>query len=167
MTIQNIIDWFGENPNIILAYFSALLIICLMGLLFSNSLVFKPPINYIYTVLIYAVSVPGLLALILVLYSLFINKANLLEVNMLAYFLPIGATIVNIIIIKKTVRLDRIPGFDKLSGMFLLIVVTFVVTYILQRLFFGVIFIGSFIHLVVLFVILLVALRYAWKKILG
>ena len=167
MTIQDIIDWFGSNPNAILTYFAVFLILSLSGLLLSNKLDFKPPVNYLYTILMYAVTIPGLLAFVLLLYGLFINKTNLLQVNLLVYFLPIFASIINIIIIKKTIPLEAIPGFDKLSGMFILIIVAFVITFILQRMFFGVFFMGNFLHLIGLFLILLVALRFAWKKVFG
>lgn len=166
MTIQDIINWFNANPNVILSYFSVILILSLLGLLLIKPKHFKPPINYLYTILIYAVTIPGLLACILVLYGLFINKTNLLKVSVLAYFLPIIASIINIIIIKKTVPLVYIPGFNRLSGMILLIIITFIITYILQRMFFGVIFIGSFSSLIGLFLVLLIIINYAWKKII-
>lgn len=165
MTVQDIIDWFSTNPNSILIYFSIVFIISLLGLLFIKPESFKSPLTYLYTFLIYAITIPALLALILLLYGLFIQKTSFLEVNAMVYFLPIVAWGVIIVIIKKTVPLVDIPGFDRLSGLIVLIVIAFIITYVLQRMFFGVIFMANFTHLIGLFLILLLLLRYAWKKI--
>lgn len=165
MTIQDIINQFDSNAEIIVTYFVALLIISLLGLLFVNKTNYKSPINYIYTLLTYAVSIPGLLSIILVLYSFFFLHKNLMEVNVLAYYVPIIAMGLILFIIKKTVPLRLIPGFNRLSGLFMLIFVAFILTYILQRMFFGVFFIGSFLHLIAIFVVLLIILKIGWSKI--
>ena len=136
MTIQDFINWFGNNPNIVLGYFSIIIVIALLGLLFVNQSNFKSPINYLYTILIYAVTIPGLLALVLILYSFFFLKTNLLQLDLIAYFVPLIAMIVTLVIINRTISIKQIPGFGKLSGLFLMIMITFIITYILQRMFF-------------------------------
>lgn len=166
MTIQEIIDQFGNNSGIILNYYIVLLVLCLLGLLFVKSDDFKSPVNYFYTGLVYAICIPALLSFMLLLYSFFFLRANLLQVNALTYFLPIASLILLLFIIKKTVPLKKIPGFEKISGLFLLISITFIVTYVLQRMFFGVFFIGSFKHLIAIFLVLLVLFRFGWRKIM-
>lgn len=166
MTVQDIINWFGTNPNLIYGYFAILIGIAVLGLLFLRATHFKPPITYLYTLLVYGLTIPGLLALILVLYSFFFLKVNFLELNVLAYFVPLIAMVIGLLLIKKTIRMSRIPGFDKLSGLFIMVIITFIITYVLQRMFFGVFFIGRFEHLLLLFVGLLIVLRIAWSKIM-
>lgn len=144
MTIQEIINQFDNNSGLILNYYIVLLVFCLLGLLFVKPNNFKSPINYVYTALIYALCIPALLSSILLLYSFFFLRENLLQVNALAYFLPIVSLVLLLFIIKKTIPLKAIPGFEKISGLFMLIIVTFIVTYVLQRMFFGVFFIGGF-----------------------
>ncbi len=165
MTVQDFIDWFGNNPNLVLGYFIVIIVISLLGLLVVNRRNFKPPVNYFYGLLIYAVTIPGLLALILLLYSFFFLKVNLLQVDLIAYFVPLVATLITLVIINKTVPMSRIPGFGKLSGLFLIVMITFVITYILQRMFFGVFFVGRFQYLVIFFLALLFGLKIAWDRI--
>lgn len=166
MTIQDIINQFEGNASFIINYYVGLLVVSLIGLLFINPSNFKTPINYVYTILIYATCIPALLSLILILYNLFFLNSNLLKVNIIAYFLPIVSLFVLLFIIKKTVSLNSIPGFKKISGLFMLIMITFIITYIMQRMFFGVFFIGSFKYLIALFLVLLILLKIGWSKIM-
>ena len=166
MTIQDIIYWFANNSRILTSYYLVLFIVSLLGLLFLKRDNFKNPLDYLYSVIIYAVTIPGLLSVILILYGFFFLKINLLQVNVLAYFLPLLAMIVILLIVKKTIPLKLIPGFERLSGLFLMIMVAFVITYILQRMFFGVFFIGKFQYLILMFLALLFLLRLGWNKII-
>ncbi|SEL70018.1 hypothetical protein SAMN04487910_3100 [Aquimarina amphilecti] len=165
MTVQDFINWFGNNPNLILSYFAIIIACSLIGLLFIKPSNFKPPINYFYGILIYAVTIPGLLALVLLLYSFFFLKTNLLQLDLVTYFVPLVSMIISLIIINKTIPMSQIPGFGKLSGLFIIIIITFIITYILQRMFFGVFFVGRFQYLVVFFLVLLLGLKIAWDRI--
>lgn len=165
MTVQDFINWFGNNPNLVLSYFIVIIAIAIIGLLFVNQDNFKPPITYFYGVLIYAVTIPGLLALVLLLYSFFFLKTNLLQLDLVTYFAPLVAMIITLVIINKTITMSRIPGFGKLSGLFIIIIITFIITYVLQRMFFGVFFVGKFEYLILLFLALLFGLKIAWNRI--
>ncbi|WP_103072174.1 hypothetical protein [Aquimarina sediminis] len=165
MTLQDIINWFSTNPKLILIYFTVVIVLSLLGLVLVNQRNFRPPLNYMYGALVYAATIPGLLALIIILYSFFFLKMNLLEMDVLTYYVPVACMFLSLFIIHKTVPMSRIPGFDKLSGVFVIVGITFVITYILQRMFFGVFFVGRIQYLLLFFVAILIILRIAWKKI--
>ena len=101
----------------------------------------EAPHKYIYSGLIYMSSIPGIFGTIITSYTLFILRGNLLNVNVIIYFLPIISMITTIIFIRRQVDLDDIPGFEKLSGLFMILGVTFILTLILLKtrifLFFG------------------------------
>ena len=165
MTVQDLINWFSDHPNLVLGYFITLIALSLIGSLFVNRQNFKPPINYIYGGLVYLVTIPGLLSLVLLLYSFFFLRTNLLQLDLISYFVPLIGMILTLVIIHKTVPMSSIPGFGRLSGLFIIIVITFVITYILQRMFFGVFFVGKFQYLIMFFLVLLIGLKIAWDKI--
>ena len=148
MTVQNIISWFSNHPRLIIGYFILLTILSLIGLLLIKPKHFKPPLSYLYGILIYAVTIPGLLSLVLILYSFFFLKTNLLQLDLVTYFIPFVAMLLILWIINKTIPIKNIPGFSKLSGHYILILITFIFTYILQRMFFGVFFIAKFEYLI-------------------
>jgi len=166
MTVQDIINWFGRHPQMVLTYFVVMVLLALIGLLFVRPSNFKPPINYAYGALIYAVTIPGLLSLVLILYSFFFLKANMLQLDLMSYFVPLIATVITLVIINRTIPMKSIPGFDKLSGLFILIIATFIITYVLQKMFFGVFFIGRFQYLVLFFLALLIGVKIAWDRII-
>ncbi|MBE7689923.1 hypothetical protein [Tenacibaculum piscium] len=165
MTVYDLINILAENSATILNYYIFLLVIILLGLLFSNVINLKSPIIYLYTVLIYAISIPAILAIILVVYNFFFLHKNLLQLQLVTYYLPIIAMLVLLLIIKKTVPLKEIPGFDKLSGLFIILFITFLSTYFIQKAIIGVFFIGSFTQLIVIFLVLLVLLKLGWDKL--
>jgi len=166
MTVQQLIDLLGSHPKLILSYFVIIVIISLVGLLFVTPKNYSKSIGYMYSVLVYAVAIPGLLSIILILYNFFFLKANLLGLDISIYFVPLAAMILTLVVINKTVSMSQIPGFDKLSGLFLLIMITFIITYVLQRMFFGVFFIGKIQYLIVFFLALLFGIKVAWSKIM-
>ncbi|CAL2089073.1 hypothetical protein [Tenacibaculum sp. 190524A02b] len=164
MTVQDLINLLSNNSSVIINYYVVLLVISLCGLLFITNQNFKKPINYIYSVLIYAAVIPGLLSVILVVYSFFFLRKNLIHLEIITYYLPIIAMIVLLLIIKKTIPLQRIPGFDRLSGLFIIIFIAFIITYFIQKIFIGIFFIGSITHLLGIFIVLLILLKIGWNK---
>lgn len=54
-------------------------------------------------------------------YTLFFSRENLLDASLLAYFTPVVSMIVTLVFIRKSVSFDDIPGFDRLSGLMLMI----------------------------------------------
>lgn len=165
MTIQNIIDWFNNHSSLIIVYFLIIFVISLVGLVIINKNNFQKPITYFYCILIYSTTIPGLLSLVLTLYSFFILKTDLLQFNISTYFIPIISMVSILFIIKKTIPLSEIPGFSKLFGLMILILITFIITFIVQRMFFGVLFVGKFYYLILLFFVFLFAIKIAWNKI--
>lgn len=165
MTVYDLINILTKNSNTILNYYILLFVIALIGLLFANSIRAKTPIVYVYSALIYAIIIPGLLAIILVIYNFFFLRKNLMQLELVTYYLPIIAMLFLLLIIKKTLPLKEIPGFDKLSGLFVILFITFLITYFVQRAVIGIFFIGSFTQLIVIFLVLLVVLKLGWNKL--
>lgn len=165
MTIENIINQLGNYPSIILIYFGIMLGVSLLGLLLVKEQNYRPPINYLYGGLVYLVAIPGLLSVVLLLYSFFFLKTNVLQLNIVTHYVPIVFMIATLLIINRTIPLKRIPGFDRLSGLVILITGAFILTFILQRMIFGVFFIGSFTYLIAFFGLILLGLKIGWNKL--
>jgi hypothetical protein len=99
------------------------------------------PWKYIYAVLVYLACVPGMFAGVLTAYTLFFSHENLLDVNPLIYFLPIVSMVVTLILVRKNVAFDEVPGFDRLSGLMIMVGCSFAAALAIQKtniwLFFG------------------------------
>lgn len=164
MSVSEIISLIGANPTTIIAYYLIILAITIVAAIYVKRDNYKPPFIYLFSVLVYAVSIPGIVSLILVIYGFFFQKINFLQVNLLAYFLPIFALVVILVILNKAVRLKTIPGFKRISGLFMMITLALFVSYVLQRMFFGVIFFGRFQTLLIIFAVILIAIKIGWDR---
>ncbi len=163
MTLQDLLDWFGQHQYWVLGYFLGLLVLTILITLILN----KKNINslkYVMSAIVYGVAVPGILATILVLYSLFILRTSLLQVSVIAYFVPILAAILTLFILNKKVHMNQIPGFKRLSALLLMILISFAIVFVLQKMYFGVFFIGGFGQLILVFAVVLIVLKFAWAR---
>jgi hypothetical protein len=119
------------------------------------------PHKYIYAVLVYLSCVPGIFSSVIVAYSLFFLRSNLLEVNLLIYFLPIASMVLTIAIIRRSVDLDYLPGSDRLVGLAALLTITFVLALLLMKTRIWVLFGGSLTSLLVIMVFLFFLLKWS------
>jgi len=62
---------------------------------------------------------------VLTAYSMFFRNENLLEVNLLVYVLPLVSMTVALVFVHKNVGFEAVPGFDRLSGLMILIACSF------------------------------------------
>ncbi|MCK5803905.1 MAG: hypothetical protein KAI66_13790 [Lentisphaeria bacterium] len=99
--------------------------------------------RYLYSILIHYATFPGVLACVLTGYQLFIQRGNLLSVNLLVYFLPIGVMMATLFLVTRAVDLDRIPGFDRLSGFVTTIAIAFTIALVILKLRIGLLFFSS------------------------
>lgn len=91
------------------------------------------PWTYVYSVLVYAVCIPGLFAAVLTAYALFFTRENLLDASLPVYFLPIVSMVVTLVRIRKSVSFDKVPGFDRLSGLMVMIGLSFAIALAIDR----------------------------------
>lgn len=123
------------------------------------------PHKYVYSVLVYTSTVPGMFAAILCGYSLFMSKTNLLEVNVVLYFLPVISMILTLVVISKSVNTDFIPGFDRLTGLCMILAVTFILALLLMKTRIFVIFGASFMTLIFFVVVMFLILKWGTHKL--
>ena len=106
--------------------------------------------KYFYAVLVYLTCVPGMFAGVLTAYTLFFSRENLLDTNLLVYFLPIVSMIVTLVLIRKNVAFDEVPGFDRLSGLMVMVGCSFAIALAIQKTRIWIVFGGSIERLFIL-----------------
>lgn len=165
MTLQQLFDSIGENPTFIIIYFFSLPILSYVMTWITDKDAYKSPWKFIYSGLIYLACVPGIFATLLIAYNMFFMGKNLLEVNLLVYFLPIISMIATLLILSRKLHLSLIPGFDKISGLVFMITAASITIFILDKMRILVFFYGSIWYLIGLFVILLIIFRVGFKRL--
>ncbi|MCY3021915.1 MAG: hypothetical protein NTW87_23130 [Planctomycetota bacterium] len=126
------------------------------------------PWKYVYAVLIYWVCVPGLFAAVLTAYLLLFQNANLMKLNILVFFLPILSMGITLALIGRNAgSFDPIPGFNRLSGLMLMLVVSFAIAFVLHRLHIWVAFFGDLGSLLLIALIAFALLKLAAQRMAG
>ena len=125
------------------------------------------PWKYVYSVIIYLACIPGIFSLFLTLYSVLLLRASLLAVNVLSYFLPFLSMFLTLFIVRRSVTFDDIPGFRRLYGLFLLIGLTFLVLFTLDRLRILLIFRSSIFLFFGLGIAIFFLLKYSARLLFG
>lgn len=134
MTTRDFIDMTGQYPRILIAIFVLPPVMAwFCGLVHGKDRGGTAPWKYFYSILVYLVCVPGLFASVLTAYTLFINKENLLDANTLVYFAPIVSMIVTLVFIGRNVSFDDVPGFERLSGLMVMMGCTFAIVLFIDR----------------------------------
>ena len=134
MTTREFIRLAGEHWLVLTGVFLALpLITWLCGQAHARGQGGASPWKYIYAVLVYLACVPGLFAAVLTAYTLFLSHENLLDVNPLVYFLPLASMIVTLVLLRKNVDFEEVPGFDRLSGLMAMIGCSFALALAIQK----------------------------------
>lgn len=165
MTISKFIEWVNLHSNLVIIYMIIVPVLALIATMVVGGINRKSSSRYLYSGLMHATCIPGVLAMILSGYTIGLQRGDILNVNVLVYFLPIISMGLTIGIINRTTRMAHIPGFKRLSGFMLMIAVAFVLVFILQRMFIGVLFFGTVQSLLLLFVALFVIIKIAWGRL--
>lgn len=133
MTIQQFLNYVSNDPFYWLLYLSLLPFTALLFLLLAKNEGTKSPWKYAYSTLIYLSCVPGIFALVFLVYRFIFENQQILNVDIYTQLLPIFSMAFTIFLIKKNVNLTYIPGFGKLSGLLMMIFATFSVMWIINK----------------------------------
>lgn len=134
MTLRQLIETIGQYWAVLVVAFAGLPIgTWAVGRLHGPGRGLLVPWRYVYAVLIYVVCVPGTASVLLCAYVLLFTRENLLDVNALVFFLPWLSMVASLLIMGRNVAFDDVPGFDRLSGLLLVIAITFLIVYGLSR----------------------------------
>lgn len=134
MTIRELIQMAGEHPWVlVLAFVVPPVFAWLAGWLHGKEQGKLAPWKYLYSLLVYLVCVPGMFAGVITAYTLFFSGENLLDANLLVYFLPIAAMVATLVLIRKNVSFDEVPGFDRLSGLMVMVGCSFAIALAIQK----------------------------------
>ena len=165
MSVQALFDLISQYPQIILAYFLLPPISAWLLGLFGKREAAVSTIDYGYSVLIYMTGIPGTISFVLIAYSLFLIRTNLLQVNFLIYFLPVISMGLTFLIMSRKTDFDRLPGFKRLSGLMMLIGLSFIVVLIVFKLRIFIGFFASIESFLALGLVIFVLFKVAARKL--
>jgi len=166
MTLQNIFESVATNNFLLIYYFLIIPVLALVIGLISGKDAKDDPWRYLFSIIIYLVCVPGIFSIILCAYSFAFEQQNLLEVNVLVYFLPIVSMMGTLAVVKQKIELVEVPGFGRISGLIMILAATFVLVLLLQKTRIWIVFVGSVWHLIGVVAILFLVVKFGFDRFL-
>jgi hypothetical protein len=120
--------------------------------------------RYVDSVLVYLACIPGMLAAVLIAYALFFTGENLLDANLLVYLGPIVSMALTLLLVRRRRDFAELPGFDRLSGLMLVLALTFAIVLAIARSRIWIVFGGSIATLILLAGFVFALLRWAAQR---
>ena len=121
--------------------------------------------RYVYAVLVYAACIPGIFALSLNIYLFLFERQSIWTMNLAIQVLPFLTMVATLMLIRRKIPFEYIPGFGKLSGFMTLIAALIGIMWFMDRLRLVAFTYIPFTYIVVGFVLTLVVIRFAWSKL--
>lgn len=165
MTLQELFNLIAASPAYVIFYFAIIPFAALLAGLLSKSEGHIAPWNILYSVLIYAVCIPGIFAVTLSVYFFLFERKSILQTDLYTQVLPIVSMVATLLIIRKNVDFDYIPGFDKISGLITMIAATLGIMWFIDRTHIYAIAYLRFEVVLFIFFALLLLIRFGWSKL--
>ena len=167
MTLHDFFQFLGQNPSYVLMYFAAIPLVALLANIMGKGEGNEEPWTYLYSVLIFAVSIPGIFALALNVYLFLFERQSVFNSDVLSQILPIFSMVATLLIIRQNADFAAIPGFDKLSGLLMVIGATFVFMWFLDRTHIYVFSYLPFWQVILIFILLFLVIRWGWSRFIS
>ncbi len=167
MTLQELFDRLGQQPQYLMVFFAIIPVLAVLLGLIAGRKGGYTPWNYFYSFLIYLSSIPGIFAITLSFYAHIVQGRNVMQLDIYSQILPIVSMVLTLLIIRRQVDLRMVPGFDKLSGLLMIIFSAMVILWFLDRFHIIGFMRMRFQYVLVIFIGMLILMRYGWGKIFG
>lgn len=165
MTLQEFFNLISDHPFWILGYFAIIPLLAFIFGWIGKGEGHLKPWKQIYSILIYLVSVPGIFAITLSVYLFLFEHQSVMQTNLYTQILPVISMFVTLSIIRKNVPFDYIPGFDKISGLIMMITATLMIMWFVDRTRIWVVSFLPFQYVLLIFVALFLIIRLGWSRI--
>jgi hypothetical protein len=165
MTLNELFQFLGTHPAYTITYLIAIPAVAgILGILIDDK-GGRDPWRYIYMFLLYLIAIPGIFALTLLIYSFLFERTSVYDIDLITHVLPILSMAATIWLIRRSVNLDLIPGFGKLTGLIMMITTVLVLLWILDKTRLILFSYLPFPYVFLILIALLVIFRLGLKKV--
>ena len=133
MTLGEFLQQFSAHHELILFYAVAVPLTALLAGIFGKGQGHQSPWKYLYAVLVYMACLPGIFSVTLSGYLWFVEGHSVLDSDIFTQIIPVLVMVLTLWLITRSVSLDRVPGFERISGLITLIIIVFVILWVLEK----------------------------------
>jgi len=160
MTLEEFFQVISENPAFILFFFVALPLTAFLASVFGKGEGHLTPWSF----LAFAAAIPGIFAIMLNVYLFLFEKQPIMQTDVYTQILPILIMILTFWLINRNVPFELIPGFDKISGLLMIVIAVLAIMWFLDRLHIVAFTYMPFHYVLIFLVAAFVAVRFGVKK---
>ena len=167
MTLGDFFELMTLNPSVIIFFFLAVPLTALLAGIFGRREGHLSPWKYLYTILIYFAAIPGIFAITLNVYLFLFERISVFSADIYTQILPILSMVLTFYLIRRNVSLDRIPGFDKISGLIMIVTCLITLMWVLEKTHIIAFTFLPFTYVIGIFAVILILVRVGWSRIMG
>ncbi|MEY4135507.1 MAG: hypothetical protein ACOYOO_03290 [Saprospiraceae bacterium] len=167
MTLQEMLGYLGEQSGAVAGYFAALPLLALLIGAIDRDRGHIAPWNYLYAGIIYLSAVPGIFALTLNVYLFLFERRSVMDMDLISQALPVLSMILCLAVIRRNVDLAYIPGFEKLSGLLLILTAVIALMWLADRTQVIAFIRMRFEAVLLVFVAIFLMMRWGVRRVLG
>lgn len=167
MTLQEFLGYLGAHPGAVAGYFASLPLFAWIIGAIDRDRGHAAPWSYFYSGIIYLSSVPGIFALALNVYLFLFERRSVMDMDLIAQVLPILSMILCLAIIRRNVDLAYVPGFEKLSGLLLILTAVIALMWLADRTQIIAFIRMRFEAVVLVFLAIFLLMRWGIRRVLG
>lgn len=167
MTLREFFQLLAANPEILIFFFIACPLTALLASWLGKGEGHISPWKYMYSALVYIICIPGIFAVTLNFYVFLFERQSIFEMDIWTQILPVVSMILTLLLIRKNVSFDQVPGFGKIHGLMLMIGAILVLLWLVDRTRIIAISFIPFYQVIVGFLILLGIAMIGWKRFSG
>jgi len=133
MTLGEFFAELAKNPEILIFFFVVCPLTALLALWLGRGEGHISPWKYLYSFLVYLVCIPGIFAVTLNIYLFLFERQSIFDADLYTQILPIICMIATLMLIRKNVSFEEIPGFGKLGALMLIIGILLIMMWFADR----------------------------------
>ena len=165
MTLKEFFDLLAVNPLYIVGFFLLIPLAAFIGTIVGKGEEDEPVWRIYYSTLIYLAAIPGIFSVTLNIYLFLFERRSVMQADIFTQILPIVSMFATLMIIRKSVNLDKIPGFGKLSGLIWMVGAVLLIMWFLEK---TRIYVFSYMPVQYVFLILaglIILFRMGWSRL--
>lgn len=134
MTTREFLLFLAQNPWPVTGALAAAPVLTLLwSVLHAPQVSRLSPWKYGFSVFTYLAVVPGVVSLVILGYSVFFARENLLDRDLLVTFGPPLSMLLTLVLIGRRLTFAEIPGFGRLWGLITLIALSFAAALVIDK----------------------------------
>lgn len=164
MTLRDFFTLLATNPEVLIFFFVACPLTALLASWLGRGEGHITPWKYLYSSLVYIICIPGIFAITLNVYMFLFERQSVFDMDIWTQILPIVSMILTLLLIRKNVSFDQVPGFGKIHGLMVMIGAILVLMWLIDRTHIIAISFIPFHQVILAFLVLLGIAMIGWRK---